>query len=70
MSTKYRRIQIINDDIKKNHRNKGYLKQNNLGKPKFNKKLDVNYSNNDNKNYKINKSLEFDERKVKKRIKI
>ena len=67
MSSKFRHIQIKHDDTKKN-RNHGSLKQNNLGKSNINKKSIVDSTNN-NKNAKINKSLEIDEKRVKKKNK-
>ena len=66
MSSKFRHIQIKHDDRKKN-RNQGSLKQNNLGKSNINKKSIVD--SNNNKNVKINKSLEIDEKRVKKKNK-
>ena len=67
MSSKFRHIQIKHDDTKKK-RNQCSLKQNNLGKSNINKKYIADYSNN-NKNAKINKSLEIDEKRVKKKNK-
>jgi serine/threonine protein phosphatase PrpC len=67
MSSKFRHIQIKHDDTKKN-RNHGSLKQNNLGKSNINKKSIVDSTNN-NKNAKINKSLEIDEKRIKKKNK-
>ena len=54
--------------IQKKKRNQCSLKQNNLGKSNINKKYIADYSNN-NKNAKINKSLEIDEKRVKKKNK-
>ena len=62
MSSKFKHIQVKSNDGTKKNRNL-------VGKPKVIKKLDGNSSNNDKKTSKLNKSLELEERRTKKKNK-